>query len=131
MAKLVLERAGKLLDEGVFYETQEVEKTFFEYHIGDKLNFILVVADEDMEFNINETKPISVKKLKIPPKTLIIPSMFGIHPIGHLSAIGSYNVLPGIIEKERIIDFGMFHAALEGKISKEEVIGATLMVPVN
>ena len=111
MAKLVLERAGKLLDEGVFYETQEVEKTFFEYHIGDKLNFVLVLADEDMEFNINETKPISVKKLKIPPKTLIIPGMDGIHPIGHLSAIGSYNVLPGIIDKE-------------------EVIGATLMVPV-
>jgi hypothetical protein len=35
---------------------------------------------------------------------------------------------PRGINKERIVDFGMFHAALPGKISKEEVIGATLMV---
>jgi hypothetical protein len=130
MAKLVLERAGKLLDEGVFYETQEVEKTIFRYQMGDELDFVLIVADEDMVFKADETKPISVKKLKIPPQTLIIPSMFGIHPIGHLSAIGSYNVLPGIVDKERIVDFGMFHAALPGKISNKEVIGATLMVPV-
>lgn len=130
MAKLVLERAGKLLDEGVFYETQEFEKTIFKYHIGDELDFVLIVADEDMVFKADETKPISIKKLKIPPQTLNIPSMFGIHPIGHLSAIGSYNVLPGIVDKERIVDFGMFHAALPGKISNEEVIGATLMVPV-
>jgi hypothetical protein len=130
MAKLVLERAGKLLDEGVFYETQEFEKTIFKYHIGDELDFVLIVADEDMVFKADETKPISIKKLKIPPQTLIIPSMFGIHPIGHLSAIGSYNVLPGIVDKERIVDFGMFHAALPGKISNKEVIGATLMVPV-
>ena len=130
MVTLVLERAGKLLDAGVFYETQELEKTIFEYSIGDKLNFVLIVADEDMEFNINESKPVSIKKLKIAPRTVIVPSMYGIHPIGHLSAIGSYNVLPGIIDKERIVDFGMFHAALPGKILKEEVIGATLMIPV-
>ena len=130
MAKLVLERAGKLLDEGIFYETQEIEQTVFKYQIGAKLNLVLIVADEDMELKNNETKPITIKKLKIPPHTAIVPSMYGIHPIGHLSAIGSYNVLPGIIDKERIVDFGMFHAALSGKISKEEVIGSTLMVPI-
>ncbi len=33
--------------------------------------------------------------------------MYGIHPIGHLSAVGSYNVPSGIIDEERILDFGM------------------------
>jgi hypothetical protein len=94
------------------------------------LKFVLVVADEDQEFKTNEAKPISIKKIKIPPQNIIISSMYGIHPIGHLSAIGSYDVPSGIIDKERIADFGMFHAAIEGKISKEEVIGATIMLPV-
>jgi hypothetical protein len=85
MAILVQERAGKLLDEGIFYEKQEIKRTDFEYQID---------------------------------------------PIGHLSAIGSYNVPSGIIDKERIADFGMFHAAIAGKISKDEVVGATIMLPV-
>jgi hypothetical protein len=130
MAILVQERAGKLLDEGIFYEKQEIKRTDFEYQIGDKLKFVLIVADEDMEFKVNETKPISIKKIKIPPQTVIVSSMYGIHPIGHLSAIGSYNVPSGIIDKERIADFGMFHAAIAGKISKDEVVGATIMLPV-
>ena len=94
MAILVQERAGKLLDEGIFYEKQEI------------------------------------KKIKIPPQNIIVSSMYGIHPIGHLAAIGSYNVPSGIINKERIVDFGMFHAAIDGKISKDEVVGATIMLPV-
>lgn len=130
MAILIQERAGKLLDEGIFFEKQEVEKTDFEYHVEDKLRFVLAVADEDLEFKANETKPISIKKIKIPPQTIIVSSMYGIHPIGHLSAIGSYNVPPGIIDEERIADFGMFHAAIAGKISKDEVVGATIMLPV-
>jgi hypothetical protein len=130
MAILVQERAGKLLDEGILYEKEEIVRTDFEYRIGDKLKFVLVVADEDQEFKTNEAKPISIKKIKIPPQNIIISSMYGIHPIGHLSAIGSYDVPSGIIDKERIADFGMFHAAIEGKISKEEVIGATIMLPV-
>jgi hypothetical protein len=130
MAILVQERAGKLLDEGIFYEKQEIKRTDFEYQIGDKLKFVLIVANEDMEFKANETKPISIKKIKIPPQTVIVSSMYGIYPIGHLSAIGSYNVPSGIIDKERIADFGMFHAATAGKISKDEVVGATIMLPV-
>jgi hypothetical protein len=130
MATLVQERAGKLLDEGIFYEKQEIEGTDFEYRIGDTLKFVLIVADEDQEFKANEAKPISIEKIRIPKQTVIISSMFGIHPIGHLSAIGSYNVPSGIIDKERIADFGMFHAAIEGKILKDEVIGATIMLPV-
>jgi hypothetical protein len=52
-----------LKDEGIFYEKQEIKRTDFEYHIGDKLKFVLIVADEDMEFKVNETKPISIKKV--------------------------------------------------------------------
>ncbi len=114
MAILIQERAGKLLDEGIFFEKQEIEKTDFEY----------------LEFKANETKLISIKMIKIPPQTIIVSSMYGIHPIGHLSAIGSYNVPPGIIDKERIADFGMFYVAIAGKISKDEVVGATIMLPV-
>jgi hypothetical protein len=132
MAILVQERAGKLkdLDEKISYQTQKIEKTDFEYYIGDKLKFVLIVADEDMVFGDDETKPIMIKKIKIPPQTIIVSSMYGIHPIGHLSAIGSHNVPPGIIDEERTADFGMFHAAIDGKISKDEVIGATIMLPV-
>jgi hypothetical protein len=133
MAILVQERVGKLkdlMDKRISYQTQKIEKTDFEYHIGDKLKFVLIVADEDMMFKADETIPIMIKKIKIPPQTIIVSSMYGIHPIGHLSAIGSHNVPPGIIDEERTADFGMFHAALDGKISKDEVIGATIMLPV-
>jgi hypothetical protein len=56
MAKLVLERAGKLLDEGVFYETQEIEKTFFEYQIGDKFSTSLIFTP--FHFHLGQPIPL-------------------------------------------------------------------------
>lgn len=130
MPVLLHERAGKMLDEGIFYETEEITKTEFEYKVGDSLKLHLVVSNENMEFRANEAKSVSIQKIKIQPNEVIVSSMFGIHPIGHLSAVGSYNVPIGIIDAERIVDFGMFHAAMDGKISKDEVIGAVILLPV-
>lgn len=130
MPVLLHERAGKMLDEGIFYETEEISKTEFEYKVGDSLKLHLVVSNEYAEFRANEAKPVSIQKIKIQPNEVIVSSMFGIHPIGHLSAVGSYNVPSGIIDEERIVDFGMFHAAMDGKIQKDEVIGAVILLPV-
>jgi hypothetical protein len=130
MPILLHERAGKMLDEGIFYETEEITKTEFEYKVGDSLKLHLVVSNENVEFRANEAKPLSIQKIKIQANEIIISSMFGIHPIGHLLAVGSYNVPAGIIDEERIVDFGMFHAAMDGKISKNEVIGAVILLPV-
>ncbi len=130
MPALLHERAGKMLDEGIFYETEEITKTEFEYKVGDSLKIHLVVSDEDVELRANEAKPVSIQKIKIQPNEVIISSMFGIHPIGHLSAVGGYNVPSGIIDEERIVDYGMFHAAMDGKISGDEVIGAVILLPV-
>jgi hypothetical protein len=130
MPVLLHERAGKILDEGIFYETEEITKTEFEYKVGDSLKLHLVVSNENAEFRANEAKPVSIQKIKVQPNEVIISSMFGIHPIGHLSAVGSYNVPSGIIDEERIVDFGMFHAAMDGKISRDEIIGAIILLPV-
>ena len=130
MTVLLHERAGKMLDEGIFYETEDITKIEFEYKIGDSLKLCLVISNENVEFNANEAKSISIQKIRIQPNDVIISNMYGIHPIGHLSAVGSYNVPSGIINKERIIDFGMFHAAMNGKISKDEVIGMVILIPV-
>ncbi len=130
MPILLHERAGKMLDEGIFYESEEITKTEFEYKVRDSLKLHLVVSDENAEFSANEAKPVSIQKIKIEPNEIVVSSMFGIHPIGHLSAVGSYNVPSGIIDEERIVDFGMFHAAMAGKIQKDEVIGAVILLPV-
>jgi hypothetical protein len=130
MPILLHERAGKMLDEGIFYETEEITKTEFEYKMGDSLKLHLVVSNENAELRANEAKPVSIQKIKIQPNEVIISSMFGIHPIGHLSAVGSYNVPSGIIDEERIVDFGMFHAAIDGKISRDEVIGSVILLRV-
>lgn len=130
MPLLIHERAGKMLDEGIFYETEEITRTEFEYKVGDSLKLHLVVSNENAEFRANEAKTVSIQKIKIKPDEVIISSMFGIHPVGHLSAVGGYNVPPGIIDTERTVDFGMFHAAMAGKISEDEVIGAVILLPV-
>lgn len=130
MPLLIHERAGKMLDEGIFYETEEITRTEFEYKVGDSLKLHLVVSNENVEFRANEAKTVSIQKIKIKPDEVIISSMFGIHPVGHLSAVGGYNVPPGIIDTERTVDFGMFHAAMAGKISEDEVIGAVILLPV-
>ncbi len=130
MPVLLHERAGKMLDEGIFYESEEITQTEFDYKIGDSLKLNLVVSNENAEFSANETKPVSIRKIRVQPNEFIISNMFGIHPIGHLSAVGSYNVPSGIIDDERIVDFGMFHAAMAGKIQEGEVIGAVILIPV-
>ncbi len=130
MPSLLHERAGKMLDEGIFYETEEITRTEFEYKVGDSLKLHLVVSNENVEFRANEAKPVSIQKMKIQPDEVIISSMFGIHPIGHLLAVGSYNVPSGIIDEERTVDFGMFHAAMDGKISRDEVIGVVVLLSV-
>ncbi len=130
MPVLLHERAGKMLDEGIFYESEEITQTEFDYKIGDSLKLNLVVSNENAEFSANEAKPVSIKRIRVQPNEVIVSSMFGIHPIGHLSAVGSYNVPSGIIDDERIVDFGMFHAAMAGKIQKDEVIGAVILIPI-
>ncbi len=130
MPVLLHERAGKMLDEGIFYESEEITQTEFDYKIGDSLKLNLVVSNENAEFSANEQNPFRLEKIRVRPNEVIISNMFGIHPIGHLSAVGSYNVPSGIIDDERIVDFGMFHAAMAGKIQKDEVIGAVILIPV-
>jgi hypothetical protein len=90
MPVLLHERAGKMLDEGIFYETEEITKTEFEYKVGDSLKLHLVVSNENAEFRGNEAKPVSIQKIKIRPNEVIISSMFG--NTSNWSFVGSWKL---------------------------------------
>lgn len=130
MPKLIHERLDKLLAEGEYYSSEEIDKTEFEYKVTGNLKIVLLVSKETVNFKVDETKTIAIEDVIVPPCNLILSSMYGIHPIGHISAIGSFRVPLSIIDEERRIDYAMFHAAMDGRVSKDEVVGAAIIVPV-
>ena len=110
----------------------DLEKTIREEEI--KCDLILknevviepIVADEDMEFKQGEIKPIKIKKIKIPPMSVILICPYGRHRVGHVIAVGEEVPMPISVERE--VDMAMFACGFDGEVKKGDLIGMLLIV---
>ncbi|CAB3287582.1 DUF22 domain-containing protein [Methanocaldococcus lauensis] len=85
-----------------------------------------IVADEDKEFKQGDIKPIRIKKIKIPPMSVLLICPYGRHRVGHVIAVGEEVPMP--IEAEREVDMAAFACGFDGEVKKGDLIGMLLIV---
>ncbi len=85
-----------------------------------------IVADEDMEFKQGDIKPIRIKKIKIPPMSVLLICPYGRHRVGQVIAVGEEIPMP--IEVEREADMATFACGFSGEVKKGDLIGMLLII---
>ena len=85
-----------------------------------------IVADEDMEFKQGDIKPIRIKKIKIPPMSVLLICPYGRHRVGQVIAVGEEIPMP--IEAEREADMATFACGMDGEVRKGDLIGMLLII---
>jgi hypothetical protein len=85
-----------------------------------------IVADEDMKLKQGDIKPIKIKKIKIPPMSVILICPYGRHGVGHVIAVGEEVPMPISVERE--VDMAMFACGFDGEVKKGDLIGMLLIV---
>ena len=85
-----------------------------------------IVADEDMEFKQGDIKPIKIKKIKIPPMSVLLICPYGRHRVGHVIAVGEEVPMPISVERE--VNMAMFACGFDGEVKKGDLIGMLLIV---
>ncbi|EHP89073.1 DUF22 domain-containing protein [Methanotorris formicicus] len=118
----ILGRVGKIEHE------IESKKYLYDFKFKEGGKIIPIVADEDVEFKQGDAKSIKIKEIKIPPKHLILLCPYARHRVGHIIAIGEEFPVP--VEMERSADRAMFIAGIDGKVSKDDLIGMALLIPI-
>ncbi|WP_457612643.1 DUF22 domain-containing protein [Methanocaldococcus sp.] len=85
-----------------------------------------IVAEEDVELKQGDIKPIKIKKIKIPPMSVLLICPYGRHRAGQVIAVGEEVPMP--IEVEREVDMATFACGMDGEVKKGDLIGMLLMV---
>ncbi|WP_423793228.1 DUF22 domain-containing protein [Methanocaldococcus indicus] len=84
-----------------------------------------IIADESKEIKKGDIIPIKIRKIKIPPKSVIILCPYALNRHGHVLAVGEEIPLP--IDVERCVDLATFVCVLDGEIKEGDVLGTLLI----
>ncbi|ADP78039.1 Protein of unknown function DUF22 [Methanothermus fervidus DSM 2088] len=87
-----------------------------------------IVANENIEVKSGDVKSLKIKKITIPKNHIIWICGYGVHPLGHIIAVGEEVPLP--ITMERSADHATFVAAKSGEIRKNDFLGVSILLPV-
>ena len=102
------------------------EEAKYDLIIKNEAKIEPIVADEDKEFKQGDIKPIKIKKIKIPPMSVLLICPYGRHRVGHVIAVGEEVPMP--IEVEREVDMATFACGMDGELKKGDLIGMLLIV---
>lgn len=92
-----------------------------------KARFIPVVSEEKVQFQIGETRIISIRPIDIPPYAMVMHSFYGSNGMGHLSCIGSTEFRN--YTDDRMADKAMFQSRIKAAVMKGDLLGQVIIVP--
>ncbi|AEF96181.1 DUF22 domain-containing protein [Methanotorris igneus] len=119
----ILGRVGK-----IEHDIEETKKYHYDFKFKEGGKIVPIVADETVEFKQGDAKSIKIKEIKIPPKHLVLICSYARHRVGHVIAMGEEFPVP--VEMERSADRAMFIAGIDGTVSKDDLIGMALLIPI-
>ncbi|RLI78703.1 hypothetical protein DRP05_06435 [Archaeoglobales archaeon] len=101
----------------------------YEYTVGTKGAWRMLIADEDKKVEKGKQYKIKVKEVIIPPDSISIPCSCMRNALGFVEATGKFG-RPGLIEEGRKIDFVVFTAIEDGEIKNGDLLGVINVFPV-
>jgi len=87
-----------------------------------------IVADETVSVKAGELKRIKVKKLKIPPNSVLHLSLYAVSKLGNIASVGED--LPKPMDMPRSVEFVYFSAWKTGTIKKGDFLNYFLAIPL-
>ncbi|MDI9618122.1 DUF22 domain-containing protein [Methanothermobacter sp.] len=120
----ILTRLGQVREAEERYKRELVD-----FRMGDVYgNLRAIIADEDVEVRAGEAKPVKIKEISIPANHIVFMCAYATNPLGHPIAAGEETPLP--ISMDRKADHATFVAAVDGKISRNDLLGVLIILPV-
>jgi hypothetical protein len=91
-----------------------------------KIRIVPVVANEKAPFQEGEMKVLDIKPIKVPPKTIVLQSFWGVNGMGHINCIGSTEYKP--MNQERTADKAMFQSRIKASVLNGDILGQVLLI---
>jgi len=101
----------------------------YEYTIGTKGGWRMLIADEDVKIEKGNLYKIRIKEVVIPPESISMPCSCIRNALGFVEATGTLEK-PGLVEEERRINFVVFTAIEDGEIKEGDLLGVINVFPI-
>jgi hypothetical protein len=126
-----------MVEVRIVYKDRETGKTKaeivdtedYEFTIATRGLWKMLVADEDVEFEAGEIKPVKIRKTILPKESIMLRCPVTRHALGYIASIGRTGE-PQPVEEERTLNYVIFKALEKGKIKKGDLIGVLNVFPV-
>ena len=116
-------------DEKGNSKTEIVDTEDYEYTIATRGSWKMIVADEDVEFEAGETKPIKIRGTILPRESIVLRCPVSRHGLGYVAALGRGGA-PQPVEEEREINYVIFTAFERGKVRSGDLLGVLNVFPI-
>jgi len=121
MKDVLPENIQLVLRCGENIERENVMAVPYEFFMGTRGRWEMLISDEDVFVKSGEMKQIKIKQTSIPKDTLAVPCAFGQHDLGVVVKIQHIGLT--LIETERTISIVQFLAFKDGQIYKGDLLG--------
>jgi hypothetical protein len=109
--------------------TEIVDTEDYEFTIATRGSWKMLIADEDVEFEAGEIKPVKIRRTVLPKESIMLRCPVTRHGLGYIAAIGKSGE-PQPVEVEREVNYVIFKALEKGKVRKGDLIGVLNVFPV-
>jgi|Deesub1362A_J573_1020465.scaffolds.fasta_scaffold00076_97 hypothetical protein len=106
-----------------------VDTEDYEFTIATRGMWKMLIADEDVEFESGEVKPVKIKKAILPRESIMLRCPVTRHALGYITSLGKSGE-PQPVEVERELNYVIFKALEDGKIRKGDLLGVINVFPV-
>jgi hypothetical protein len=110
-------------------KSEIVDTEDYEYTIATRGGWKMIIADEEVEFEVGETKPIKIRKTILPRESIVLMCPVSRHGLGYVAALGRGGE-PQPVEEEREIDYVIFNAFEKGKVRNGDLLGVLNVFPI-
>jgi hypothetical protein len=110
-------------------KSEIVDGDDYEYTIATRGSWKMLIADEDVEFEAGEAKPVRVRKTVLPREVIVLGCPVLRHALGCVYALGRSGE-PQPVEEEREINYVIFSAFGNGRVRRGDLLGVLNVFPI-
>ncbi|MBO8181231.1 MAG: DUF22 domain-containing protein [Archaeoglobus sp.] len=116
-------------DESGKLKSEIVDTEDYEFTIATRGSWKMLIADEDVEFEPGETKPVRIRRTILPRESIMLRCPVTRHGLGYIVSLGKSGK-PQPVEAERELNYVLFRALEKGMIKKGDLLGVVNIFPV-